>query len=132
MKVDKLEKKFEILKFYEPENENKKLSHAELVREKIAKRACLEFKNGMYVNLGIGIPTLIPNFLPSDVKITLHGENGILGMGRFPMKGEEDVDLINATRELITLVPGTSAFSSSISFSMIRGCHLDLTVLGGM
>lgn len=98
MKVDKLEKKFEILKFYEPENENKKLSHAELVREKIAKRACLEFKNGMYVNLGIGIPTLIPNFLPSDVKITLHGENGILGMGRFPMKGEEDVDLINATR----------------------------------
>lgn len=102
------------------------------MRDKIAKRAVKEFRNGMYVNLGIGIPTLIPKFLPKDVKIILQGENGMLGIGNYPKKGKEDADLINASKECITMEPGASMFSSSDSFAMIRGQHLDMTVLGSM
>ena len=98
----------------------------------IAKRAGKEIKNEMYVNLGIGIPTLIPNFLPKDINIILHGENGLLGIGPYPNPGNEDPDLTNAGKETITMVNGASTFSSSTSFGIIRGNHLDLTILGGL
>lgn len=101
-------------------------------RSKIAKRAAQEIRNGMYVNLGIGIPTLIPNFVPSDTKIVLHGENGVLGIGPYPEEGQFDADIVNAGRETITINPGGSTFSSTTSFGMIRGNHLDITFLGGL
>ena len=101
-------------------------------RERIARRAAKEVKNGMYVNLGIGMPTLVPNYLSKDIKIYLHGENGLLGIGPYPLEGEQDPDLINAGKETITMVPGASIFSSSMSFAMVRGNHLDLTILGGL
>ena len=101
-------------------------------REKMCKRAALELKEGYYVNLGIGMPTLVANFLSKKKNITLQSENGMLGMGEFPVKGEEDSDLINAGKQTITALPETSFFSSADSFAMIRGGHIDLSILGAM
>uniref|UniRef100_A0A7E4ZS85 Succinyl-CoA:3-ketoacid-coenzyme A transferase n=1 Tax=Panagrellus redivivus TaxID=6233 RepID=A0A7E4ZS85_PANRE len=101
-------------------------------REIIAKRAALEFTDGMYANLGIGIPTLCTNYIPKGITVHLQSENGIIGMGPYPPKGEEDADLINAGKETITLLKGASIFGSDESFAMIRGSHIDITLLGGM
>ena len=101
-------------------------------RERIVLRAAQELRDGMYVNLGIGMPTLVANHLPEGVNIELESENGLLGIGPFPFEGEEDADLINAGKQTITAAKGASYFSSSESFEMIRGGHIDLTIMGGM
>jgi 3-oxoacid CoA-transferase subunit B len=101
-------------------------------RERIVRRAALELKDGYYVNLGIGMPTLVANYIPEGMSVVLQSENGLLGIGPFPWEGEEDPDLINAGKQTITEAPGASYFSSADSFAMIRGRHVDLTVLGGM
>ena len=98
----------------------------------IAQRIAQEVKDGYYVNLGIGIPTLVANFVRKDIEVEFQSENGILGMGPFPIKGEEDADLINAGKQTITALAGASYFDSSTSFGMIRGQHVDLTILGAM
>lgn len=103
-----------------------------LNKEGIAKRIAKEVKNGYYVNLGIGIPTLVANFVRDDIEVEFQSENGILGMGPFPYEGEEDPDLINAGKQTITALPGASFFDSAMSFGMIRGKHVDLTILGAM
>jgi 3-oxoacid CoA-transferase len=100
------------------------------VRNRIAQRAAEEFQNGMYVNLGIGIPTASVNFIPSNIKVTLQSENGLLGMGPYPLPGKHDPELINAGKETVSYQPDSSVFESSESFAMIRGHHLDLTILG--
>lgn len=103
-----------------------------LTKEQIAQRIARELKDGYYVNLGIGIPTLVANYIPEGINVVLQSENGLLGMGPFPFEGEEDPDLINAGKQTITTVPGSAFFDSALSFGMIRAGKVDLTVLGAM
>lgn len=103
-----------------------------LTKEQIAQRIAKELKDGYYVNLGIGIPTLVANYIPHGIKVVLQSENGLLGMGPFPFEGEEDPDLINAGKQTITTIPGSAFFDSAMSFGMIRAGKVDLTVLGAM
>jgi 3-oxoacid CoA-transferase subunit B len=103
-----------------------------LDKNQIAKRIAKELKDGYYVNLGIGIPTLVANYIPQNINVILQSENGLLGMGPFPLEGEEDPDLINAGKQTITIIPGSAFFDSAMSFGMIRAGKVDLTVLGAM
>ncbi|CAK5046423.1 unnamed protein product [Meloidogyne enterolobii] len=130
---EKYKKPFEKLIFNDSsEKKDKSTDQLDNVREIIARRAALEFQDGMYVNLGIGIPTLCPNYLPKGISVHLQSENGVIGVGPYPKPGEEDPDRINAGKESITFLPGASVFGSDESFAMIRGGHIDLTLLGGL
>ena len=121
-------------KHYEKRIEQRTVRPRKLMLDKIgiAKRIAKEVKDGYYVNLGIGIPTLVANFVRDDISVEFQSENGVLGMGPFPFEGEEDADIINAGKQTITTLPGASFFDSATSFGMIRGKHVHLTILGAM
>jgi 3-oxoacid CoA-transferase subunit B len=103
-----------------------------LTRDQILQRVALEFEDGMFINLGIGMPTLAANHIPDKIEVVLHSENGMMGLGPFPFEGEEDPDLINAGKQTVTEIAGTSYFDSAMSFAMVRGGHIDMTVLGAL
>ncbi|PNS16606.1 Succinyl-CoA:3-ketoacid coenzyme A transferase 1, mitochondrial [Sphaceloma murrayae] len=126
------EKKLEIKKLRPKPGDTEKVSSSQARRERIARRAAKELQHGMYVNLGVGMPTLAPSYLDDSIKVWIHSENGLLGMGPYPTEEELDIDIINAGKETVTIVPGGSTFDSSESFGMIRGGHIDVSMLGAL